>query len=83
VVDVDIGVGAVLFQERIIVIDLPIFYFSKKLDKHQKHYSTIEKECLALLLFLKQFDVYVGFTCHPFVVFTDYNPLTFKTQVQT
>ena len=29
-------------------IDHPISYFSKKFDKHQRNYSTIEKECLAL-----------------------------------
>ena len=62
---VDIGVCAVLFQEGKIDIYLPICYFSKKLDEHQKKYSTIEKECLALLLSLHHFDVYVGFTLNP------------------
>jgi hypothetical protein len=42
--------------------DLPICYFSNKLDKHQKNYSTFEKEYLVLLLSLKHFYVYVGFT---------------------
>ena len=26
--------------------DHPVSYFSKKFNKHQKNYSTIEKECL-------------------------------------
>ena len=58
-------------------IDHPISYFSKKFDKHQKNYSTIEKECLALILALEHFDVYLGATFHPVLVFTDHNPLTF------
>ena len=52
-------------------------YFSKKLTKCQKNYSTIEKECLALLLALQHFDVYLNVTVHPILVFTDHNPLTF------
>ena len=60
----DVGVGAVLLQEGKDNTDLPICYFSKKLDKHQKNYSTIEKECLALLLSLQHFDVYIGSTVH-------------------
>ena len=78
----DVGVGAVLLQEGKENIDLPICYFSKKLDKHQKNYSTIEKECLALLLSLQHFDVYIGSTVHPLVVFTDHNPLTFINKMQ-
>ena len=56
--------------------------FKKKLDKHQKNYSTIEKECLALLLSLQHFDVYVGSLAHPLVVYTDHNPLTFINKMQ-
>ena len=58
-------------------INHPISYFSKKFDKHQRNYSTIEKECLALILALEHFDVYLGTTVHPVLVFTDRNPLTF------
>ena len=28
----------------------PVSYFSKKFNKHQKNCSTIEKECLSLIL---------------------------------
>ena len=45
----DKGCGGVLMQEGENEIDHPVCYFSKKFDKHQKNYSTIEKECLALL----------------------------------
>lgn len=46
------GAGAVLLQEDSRGIDHPICYFSKKFSKCQQHYSTIEKEALALLLSL-------------------------------
>ncbi|KAJ8257267.1 hypothetical protein GJAV_G00183750 [Gymnothorax javanicus] len=46
----DIGAGAVLLQEDTDGVDHPVCYFSKKFDKYQKDYSTIEKECLALVL---------------------------------
>ena len=46
----DVGIGAVLLQEDNNGIDHPVYYFSKKFIKHQKNYSTIEKECLALIL---------------------------------
>ena len=42
----------------------------------------MEKECLALLMSLKHFDVIVGFAFHPLVVFTDHNPLTFINKMQ-
>ena len=73
----DIGIGAALFQESDDGVDIVVCYFSKKLTKRQKNYSTIEKECLALLLALQDFDVYLNVTLHPILVYTDHNPLTF------
>jgi len=55
----DITVGATLFQE-INALEHPICYFSRKLDTHQKRYSTIEKEALGLLLVVRHFSVYFG-----------------------
>ena len=72
----DVGIGAILCQESN-GIDKVICFFSKKLNKYQRNYSTIEKECLALLLFMQHFDVYLNVTIHPILVFTDHNPLTF------
>ena len=46
----DVGVGEVVFQENDNGADHPVCYFSKKFSKRQKNYSTIEKECLALIL---------------------------------
>ena len=76
----DMGCGGFLMQEGEDGIDHPISYFSKKFDKHQRNYSilrAIEKECLALILALEHFDVYLGTTVHPVLVFTDHNPFTF------
>ena len=56
--------------------------FLKELNKHQKNYSTIEKECLALVLALQHFDVYVSSSYVPLVVFTDHNPLTFLSKIK-
>ena len=73
----DMGIGSVLLQEGDEGIDHPVCYFSKKFNKHQVNYSTVEKETLALLLSLQNFDVYLGTTPFPIKVMTDHNPLTF------
>lgn len=72
-----VGAGAVLLQEDADGIDHPICYFSRKFNKHQLNYSTIEKEALALLMALQHFEVYVGSSSLPVVVYTDHNPLVF------
>ena len=78
----DVGCGGVLLQEDENKVDHPISYFSKKLDKHQRNYSTVEKECLALLLALQHYDVYLNPTLHPVLVLTDHNPLTFINKMK-
>lgn len=52
-----VGAGAVLLQEDTDGIDHPVSYFSRKFNKHQVHYSTIELETLALLWALLHFEV--------------------------
>ena len=79
----DAGVGAVLSQIDEENIDHPICYFSKKFNKHQVNYSTIEKECLGIVLALQQFDFYVSCSAHPVLVLTDHNPLTFLSRMST
>ena len=76
----DEAVGAVLSQKDLQGVDHPVAYFSKKLDNHQRRYSTIVKEALALLLSLKHFYVYVGSNVHTVQVFTDHNPLVFVSK---
>ncbi len=70
-----VGAGAVLLQEDDFAVDRPVCFFSRKFNKHQLNYSVVEKETLALIWSLQQFEVYVG--SGPVVVYTDHNPLTF------
>ena len=68
----DTAMGAVLSQiqegkERVIA------YWSRQLDKAQRHYSTIEREALAVVSAIKEFYPYLyGFK---FELVTDHNPL--------
>lgn len=72
--------GAYLFQV-IDDIEHPICYFSKALNEHQRRYSTIEKEALALLLSVRAFSVYFGST--PVTVYTDHSPLQFLQRMSS
>ncbi len=78
----EVGAGAVLLQEDKGEINHPVCYYSKKFNKSQRNYSTIEKEALALLLALQHFEVYVGSSILPVVVYTDHNPLTFISRMR-
>lgn len=78
----DVGCGAVLLQEDEDDVCHPVAYFSKKFSKCQRNYSTVEKECLSMLLALQHFDVYLYTSAHPVVVFTDHNPLTFVNKMR-
>ena len=69
----DVGARGVRLQEDDNGVDHPVCYFSKKFNKHQKNYSTVEKECLSL----QHFEVYLTSSSSPIVVFSDHNPLTF------
>ena len=73
----DVGAGGVLLQEDDNAVDHLVCYYSKKFNKHQKSYSTEEKECLSLILALQHFEVYLTSSSAPIVVFSDHNPLTF------
>ncbi len=75
------SVIAVLLQEIEDGIDHPVGYFSRKFNKHQLNYSTIEKEALALLMAWQYFDVYVGSSSLPVNVFTDHNTLLFLSRM--
>ena len=79
----DVGAGAVLFQADSNDIDHPVSFFSKKFNRHQRNYSTVEKECLALVLALQHFEVYVSSASVPLEVFTDHNPLTFLNRLKS
>lgn len=82
--DVDassVGAGAVLLQEDEEGVDHPVCYFSRKFVGAQTRYSTIEQETLALLMALYYFEVYVGSSALPVVVFTDHDPLVFLNRM--
>ena len=60
-----VGIGAVLSQGE--ENDHPIAYFSRKLLPRERAYSTVEKECLAIVLSVKHFQAYLmrrSFTDH-------------------
>ena len=70
----DYGVGAVLMQEH----DgktFPVAYASKKLSVHEKTYSVVEKECLAIVWALERFQLYLYGRF--FVIETDHKPLVY------
>lgn len=77
-----VGAGAVLLQTDDDGIERPVSFFSRKFNKHQVNYSTIEKEALALIWALQFFDVYVGGGALV-VVYSDHNPLTFLHSLQS
>ena len=78
----DVSNGAVLLQNCNDNLELPVAFFSHKLNSHQRNYATIEQEVLALLTSLQHFEVYVGNYSEPTVVSSDHNPLTFVTKMK-
>ena len=70
----DEGLGAILLQETDNEY-LPVAYASKKLLDRETRYSTIEKECLAIVWALKKFSAYLY--SKPFILQCDHKPLTY------
>ena len=59
----DVAAGAVLLQEDHDGVDHLVCYFSRMFKQlSQRNYSTVEKECLAIILALTHFEVYVSST---------------------
>ena len=77
-----VGAGAVLLQEDVSGIVHPVCYFSRKFNKYQVKYATIEQEALAVLFALQFFEVYVGSSSLPVVCYTDHNPLVFLQRMR-
>ena len=73
----DVAAGAVLLQEDHDGVDHPVCYFSRKFNQSQRNYSTVEKDCLAIILALTHFEVHVSSTMEPIVIYSDHNPLVF------
>ncbi len=64
-----------------LVLNIPFAIFHK-FNKHQRRYSTIEKEGLALVLALQHLYVYVGSVSYSLIVYTDHNPLVFLNRMK-
>ncbi|KAK4329513.1 hypothetical protein Pmani_000144 [Petrolisthes manimaculis] len=76
-VESDVGVGAVLLQYSDDDVLHPVCYASTKLKPHQKNYSTIEKECYAMIYAIEKFNVYLNGSSFPIDIYTDHKPLKF------
>ncbi|XP_072179722.1 LOW QUALITY PROTEIN: uncharacterized protein [Diadema setosum] len=70
----DSGLGAVLMQEHD-GDEFPLAYASKKLLPREQRYSTVEKECLAIVWAVRKFDYYLF--GRVFEIHTDHKPLTY------
>ena len=66
------GLGAVLLQEYDGKM-YPVAYHSRKLKAAERNYSTVEKECLAVVDGIKKFYIYLFGS--PFTLETDHMPL--------
>lgn len=76
------GVGAVLLQEdEGSGVLHPVSYMSHKFKSHQRAYSTVEKELLALVQALEKWDVYLGQST-PITVYSDHSPLQFLARMR-
>ncbi len=75
------GIGAVLLQEAEDGSLHPILYTSRKLLDRESRYSTVERECLALVWAIDKFHRYI-FGRH-FFVQSDHRPLTFLERSHT
>ena len=78
----DTGVGATLSQKDDNAESHPVAFFSKKLNEHQRKYSTLEKETLALIFAINHFEIYVTSNPGPLVLYADHNPLKFVNRFQ-
>ena len=78
----DEGIGAVLMQEDDEGHLHPVSYYSKKLNKHQRMYATVEKELFALISSIRHFEIYITANAKCTKVYTDHNPLTFLERMR-
>lgn len=70
----DTGLGAILLQAHEDKL-FPVSYASRKLLPRESRYSTIEKECLAVVWAVKRFELFLY--GRPFTLQTDHQPLLY------
>jgi len=71
----DTGVVAVLLQEDDEDVKHPVAFASRKLLPRESRYSTIEKECLAIIWDITKFQEYLY--GKEFILETDHHPLQY------
>ena len=69
-----------LLQEDATKKQRPVAFASRKLRPRESNYSTIERECLAIVLGFTKFQEYVYET--EFFLETDYKPLQYLRQAK-
>ena len=74
-----VGLGAVLSVQRG-GEELPVAFFSRKLQPRERRYSTTELEGLVVVAAVDHFNPYL--ITHPFVVETDHRALVFLNTAQ-
>jgi hypothetical protein len=70
----DVGVASILLQESEGTLH-PVGYASRKLEQRERNYSTIERECLAIVWSIEKFNMF--FFNRPFIIQTDHKPLVY------
>ena len=75
----DLGLGAVLLQTHDGEL-FPVSYASRRLSNSEKNYSTIERECLAIIWALKKFEIYLY--GGEFILQTDHEPLVYLNRAK-
>jgi len=76
----DIGIGAVLTQPDDSGVKHPVAFASRKLLPREKRYSTIERECLAIIWDVSKFQEYLY--RKEFRLETDHQPLQYLGNTQ-
>jgi len=76
----DIGIGAVLTQPDDSGVKHPVAFASRKLLPREKRYSTIERECLAIMWGVSKFQEYLY--GKEFLLETDHQPLQYLGNTQ-
>jgi len=74
------GVGAALLQEDSAAEKRPVAFASRKLQPRESRYSTIERECLAIVWGVTKFQEYLYGT--EFILETGHQPLQYLRQAK-